>query len=183
MGALAYVTYIGFFSRDSARIVLIIDSLNGLYLLGADVQNELLTVPNREKCWLRAGPEFGPDQGRDFIFLWAMFGLKSVSASFREYMSKKMDEVGFKLSHYYKDVWMILDKSPDGEEYYEYVLIYADYIFAISLDLNMILNYVRRAVDAVIVTVYCIVLQEKLAGECMKRLVEVTYDYLFVHWS
>lgn len=59
----AAVTYSTVVSRDSVRIILTLAALNGLEVLGADIQNAFLTAPNLEKCYLRAGPEFGPDEG------------------------------------------------------------------------------------------------------------------------
>jgi hypothetical protein len=63
-GAPASVTYSTVVSCDSVRILLLIAALNELDVLGADVQNAILTAPNREKCWMSAGPEFGTEEGR-----------------------------------------------------------------------------------------------------------------------
>ena len=62
-GAPVSVTYSTVVSRDSVRILLTIAVLNDLDVLGADVQNAFLTAPNKEKCWMVAGPEFGPRKG------------------------------------------------------------------------------------------------------------------------
>ena len=94
----ASVTYSTVVSRDSVRIILTIAALNELDVLGADIQNAYLTAPNREKCWMRAGPEFGADQGKVFIVVRALYGLKSAGASFRAFISQKLDEMGFKSS-------------------------------------------------------------------------------------
>ncbi len=52
-GAPASVTtYSTVASRDSARILLLIVALNGLDVLGADVQNAFLTAPNKAKVWM-----------------------------------------------------------------------------------------------------------------------------------
>ena len=59
-GAPALVTYSTIVSRNSVRILLTIAALNEVDVLGADVQNAFLTAPNKEKCWIVAGPEFGP---------------------------------------------------------------------------------------------------------------------------
>ena len=47
-------TYRTVVSRDSVRIMLLVASLNELYVLSSDVQNAYLTSPNREKVWIRA---------------------------------------------------------------------------------------------------------------------------------
>ena len=70
------VTYSTVVSRDSVRIMLLIAALNDLDVMGADVQNAYLNVPNREKHWINDGPEFGENRGRYFIVARALYGLK-----------------------------------------------------------------------------------------------------------
>ena len=76
------VTYSTVVARDSVRIMLLIAALNNLKVKGADVQNAFLTAPNKERCYLYAGPEFGIHQGKCYIVSLALYGLKSASASF-----------------------------------------------------------------------------------------------------
>ena len=59
-----------------------------------------------EKVWLTAGPEFGPEQGKNMIVVRALYGLKSASASFRSFMARKLDDMGFKSSCGDFDIWM-----------------------------------------------------------------------------
>jgi hypothetical protein len=130
-------------SRDSVRIILTIAALNDLDILGADVQNAFLSAPCREKVWIRAGKEFGANQGKALIIVRALYGLKSASASFRSYMAEKLDELGFKSSMADPDVWMRSAVKADGEEYYEYVLVYVDDILAVSIDPRAILEGIQ----------------------------------------
>ena len=53
------VTYSTVVARNSVRIMLLIAALNDLDIQGADIQNAYLTASNKEKHWMRAGPEFG----------------------------------------------------------------------------------------------------------------------------
>ena len=55
-------------------------------------------------------------------------------------MSKKLDEIGLKSSPSDPDLWLRPAIKPDGEEYYEYVLMYVDDILAISIDPTGILK-------------------------------------------
>lgn len=64
--------------------------MNGLKILGADVQNAFLTAPNREKVWIRAGPEFGADEGKCFIVARALYGLESAGFSFRSFAAETL---------------------------------------------------------------------------------------------
>ena len=66
--------------------------------MGTDVQNAFLSADNLEKHWIRAGPEFGAEQGKVFIVVRALYGLKSASVAFRYFMANKLDEIGFKYS-------------------------------------------------------------------------------------
>ena len=77
------VTYSTVVSRDSVRLCLTIAALNGLEVMASDIENTYFTAPCREKCWTRAGPEFGEDIGKIFIITKALYGLKSSGASFR----------------------------------------------------------------------------------------------------
>ena len=69
-----------------------------------------------------------------------MYGLKSASAAFRYFMSKKLDEIGLKSIRSHPDLWLRPAIKPDGEEYYEYVLMYVDDILAISIDPTKIIK-------------------------------------------
>ncbi|KAI2500081.1 Reverse transcriptase (RNA-dependent DNA polymerase) [Fragilaria crotonensis] len=111
--------------------------------MGADVQNAFLTAPNKEKCWMVAGPEFGPDEGKNLLVVRALYGLKSASFSFRAYMAEKLSELGFHSTLADPDVWLRAATKCDGEEYYEYVLMYVDDILAISCEPELILRDVQ----------------------------------------
>ena len=143
-GAPASVTYSTVVSRDSVRILLTIAALNGLDVLGADVQNAFLTAPNKEKCWIVAGPEFGPEEGKTFLVVKALYGLKSASFSFRSYMAEKLTDMDFRSTVADPDVWLRAAAKGDGEEYYEYVLMYVDDILAISCNPKAILKDVQK---------------------------------------
>ena len=101
-------------------------ALNDLDVQGSDIQNAFLSADNLEKHWMRAGPEFGAEQGKVFIVVRALYGLKSASAAFRAFMAKKLDEIGFQSSPADPDVWLRPAVKFNGDEYYEYVLMYVD---------------------------------------------------------
>ena len=116
----ASVTYSMVFLRDSVWILLIIATLNELNIPGCDVQNAFLTPTNLEKHWIRAGPEFGANEGKVFIVRRALYGLKSASASFcSSMMAKCFDELlGFKSTHADPDVWIQPAKKINNVEKY-----------------------------------------------------------------
>ena len=139
----ASITYSTVVSRDSVRLILLVASLNDLDVMGCDVQNAFLSADNLEKHWIRAGPEFGAEQGKVFIVVRALYGLKSASAAFRAFMAKQLDEIGFKSSPADPDVWLRPAVKDDGEEYYEYVMMYVDDILAISMRATEVLESLK----------------------------------------
>ena len=128
----ASVTYSSVVSRDSVRICLLLAALNDLDVQSGDIENAYLTAPCREKCWCRGGPEFGSDEGKVFIVTQALYGLKSSGAAFRSFLAETLDSMGFKSSLADPDVWLRAAVKPDGEEYYEYILVYVDDILCMS---------------------------------------------------
>ena len=112
----ASIMYITLVSRDSVRILLLASALNDLDVMGADVQKASLSADNLEKQWIRAGPEFGAEQGNVFIVVRALYILKSASAAFRSFMANKLDEIGLKSSPADPDMWLRPAIKRDGEE-------------------------------------------------------------------
>ena len=122
----AAITYSSVVSRDSVRIVLTLAALNDLDILAADVEHAYLTAPCREKCYLIAGQEFGKLQGSILINRKALYGLKSLGAAFRAYLADHLDRLGWRSTLGDPDVWIRPSVKPDGERYYEYLLVYVD---------------------------------------------------------
>ena len=72
----APITYSTVVSRDSIRILLLAADLNDLDVIVEDLQNAFLSADNLEKHWIIAGPKFGAEQGKVFIVVRALYGLK-----------------------------------------------------------------------------------------------------------
>ena len=64
----------------------------------------------------------------------ALYGIKSSGAVFRVFLSEQLDDMGFKSSNTEPEVWMREATKSDGEDYYEYILVYVDNLLVISLD-------------------------------------------------
>ena len=110
------------------------------------MQNAFLTAPNKERCWMIAGPEFGTAEGKAFLVVKALYGLKSASFSFRSYMAEKLSDMGFQSSMADPDVWLQAATKGDGEQYHEYVLMYVNDILAISCEARPIVPRDARLV-------------------------------------
>ena len=57
------MTYSSVASRDSVRLLLLVEALNDIDVQSSDVQNTFPMAPVFEKIWLVVGPEFGPEFG------------------------------------------------------------------------------------------------------------------------
>ena len=138
------VTYSTVVSRDSVRIILLIAALNDLDVQGADIQNAYLIAPNKEKLWMKAGPDFGDNQGKYYVVSRALYGLKSAGASFRSFLAKKLDKLNFKSCIADPDVSHRPATKEDGSEYYEYVLTYVDDLIAVSQNAKKVLQDISQ---------------------------------------
>jgi len=127
------ITYSSVVSRDSMRIAFTMAQMLELDILSADIGNAYLNAPCREKIWVEAGPEFGESwKGCILLIKRALYGLKSSGAIWRNLLSSSMWALGFTSCIADPDVWLRPQIKPDGQEYYEYVLIYVDDIMCMS---------------------------------------------------
>ena len=75
-----------------------------------------------------------------------MYGLKSASASFRSFMAKKLDEIGYKSSKGDFDIWMRPATKLDGHQYYKYMMLYVDDVMAASHDAINLMKDLGRGI-------------------------------------
>ena len=59
-----------------------------------------------------AGPEFESDQGKPYIVVRALYGLKGAGASFRAFLAEIFDSMGFKSSIGDPEVWLRAEHKP-----------------------------------------------------------------------
>ena len=69
-----------------------------------------------------------------FIIVMALYGLKSSGAALRAFLADRLEEMVFKSSIIDPDLWIRPSTKADGEQYYEFILMYVDDILAISQD-------------------------------------------------
>ena len=82
------MTCAGIMSRETVSITLSIDALNDLEVKCGDVLNTYITVPVTEKIWTTLGPEFDADSGKTALEVRALYGLKSLGATFRKHLGE-----------------------------------------------------------------------------------------------
>mmetsp|Transcript_8647 Transcript_8647/g.12593 ORF Transcript_8647/g.12593 Transcript_8647/m.12593 type:complete len:946 (-) Transcript_8647:1039-3876(-) len=133
-------------TRESVRIMFTIAALNGLDLLGADVQNAYINAPTKEKVYTTAGLEFGSNAGRPAIIVRALYGLKSSGARWRDHLASILRREGFTSSLADADVWMRKARNPCGFVYWEYLLAYVDDILIISHQPHVVIDSLSQHV-------------------------------------
>jgi hypothetical protein len=120
-------------SRESVRIALLVAALNDLDVMGADILNAYLSARTTENIWTILGAEWGADAGHLALIIMALYGLKSSGATYRNHLASYLrKELKFHSCLADPDVWLCLARRQDGEEYYEYILVYVDNLLTIS---------------------------------------------------
>jgi Reverse transcriptase (RNA-dependent DNA polymerase) len=126
-------TYSSVVSRDSIRLALLIAALNDLDVLACDVQGAYLNAMTKEKIWTICGLEFGAHRhGKKALIVGALYGLKSSGARWREHLAQTLRDFGYQSCKADPDIWMKAKGKPNGDAYWEYVLVYVDDILCIS---------------------------------------------------
>ena len=126
-------TYAGVVSRESVRIAFTYAALNGLDVWAVDVQNAFLQAPCSEQYNTVCGPEFGSKFiGKLAIIVREAYGLKSAGADFRNHLHECMEHLGYEFYKADLDVWMRSGTRTEGQDYYEYFLMYVDNCLCIS---------------------------------------------------
>ena len=136
------ITYSSVVSRESVKIAFLVAALNDLDIMSCDIGNAYLNAPCREKIWFVAGKECGPDlEGKPCKLVRALYGLKSSGAAWRAMFSHFIiNTLGFLPTRIDPDVYYRKNYRPNGEAYYEYVLVYVDDVLAISHDPTTIMK-------------------------------------------
>ena len=62
----------------------------------------------------------------------AFYGLKSSEAALGAFLDERLDDMEFNSSIAYPDVWIRPVTKPDGEQYYNCILVYVDYLITIT---------------------------------------------------
>ena len=116
---------------ESVRLGFILARLNGLQVCAGDIGNAYLNARTREKVFIIAGPEFGPDlEGERLLVDKSLYGLKTSAARFHEHLSTKLRTLGYKPSKADADLWFRQD--PNG--HYEYIARYVDDVISFAKD-------------------------------------------------
>ena len=126
-------TYAGVVSRESVRIAFAYAALNGLDVCAADIRNAYLQAPSSQKDYVTCGSEFGlENEGKNALIHRALYGGKAAGRDFRNHLRACMRHLDFTPCLADPDVWMRPAKHSNGQEYYDFVLLYTDDALAIG---------------------------------------------------
>ena len=112
-------------------IALLYASLNYLDVLSCDVANSYLCAECKEKVWIKAGKEFGSDEGAVMIIRNALYGLKSAGNSWHNLLCETILQMGYENTIADPDVWRLRTRDKQGRDYYELILFYVDEIMCV----------------------------------------------------
>ncbi|CAJ1930019.1 unnamed protein product [Cylindrotheca closterium] len=125
--------YAGVVSRERVRIAFTYAALNDLEVCVVDIRNAYLQAPSSQKDYIVCGPEFGLENvGKVALIHCAIYGGKTAGRNFRNHLRACMRHLGFKSCPADPDVWMRPAIKADGQEYWEYILLYTDDCLRVS---------------------------------------------------
>jgi hypothetical protein len=116
---------------EAVRLGFFLARLNDLQVCAGDVGNAFLNAHTREKVFIIAGPEFGPElEGKRLMVDRSLYGLKTSAVRFHEHLSVKLRNLGHNPSKADPDLWV--KQFPDG--HFEYIARYVDDVISFSRD-------------------------------------------------
>jgi hypothetical protein len=108
------------------RLFYLIAVLNDVDILACDVQSVYINAGTKDKVWFNGRDEMGQHTDKMIVIVRALYGLKSLSACWREHMVQTLCNAGFAACKAVPDLWLRPEVKPDGMEFYEYILCYVD---------------------------------------------------------
>ena len=97
----------------------------------------------QEKIWTTLGAKHGVDEGKKYIIVRALYGLKSSGAAFRAHLCECMEALGYTSCLADPDLWYKA-QIRDGIEYYSYIFCYVDDIMVIHEDARPVLDRIDK---------------------------------------
>ena len=120
-------SYSGVVDRENVGITLFLAEHNDLELMAADIGNAYFHAKTREKVFIIAGPEFGPElEGRVMLVVKSLYGLTTSAARWHEELSKTLRSMGFTPTKADHDLWL-----KDCGTHYDYLCTWVDDIIDI----------------------------------------------------
>ena len=127
------LTYASVPSWESICLMFLVAALNDLNVVMTEIENAYLNAKVREMIWSTAGPEFREHNGAIILIVQALYGLKSSGAAWRAHFAQSLRDLGYESCvGGDPDVWRKPAVKPDGNKYYEYIVVYIDDLLVIG---------------------------------------------------
>ena len=127
------MTYASVVGREIVRIAFLVAALNDLKVLAGDIQNAYLNAHTKGRIYFRTGNEWKGDKGKIIVITRALYGLKSSGPIRQNHLADIIgNKLKFKSSLDDPDLWYKPMITPDGRDYYAYVLVYVNDILIID---------------------------------------------------
>jgi hypothetical protein len=136
-----YTTFSSTIKDISIRLLMVIAAQNNLHTMTTDVANAFCTAPCMEKIWSVAGKEFGDRQGSKVSLKRALYGTKTASRSFHEFLGALMIRMGFQPSRADQDLWWRKSDDYDG---YDYLATHVDDVICISKNPSQYISQIEQ---------------------------------------
>lgn len=136
-----YETFSSTVKDLTVRLLMLTAVQNRLNFITADVGNAFCTAPNVEKVWSKAGVEFGDKAGCKITLKRALYGTRTASRSFHEFLGELLLRMGFQPSRADQDLWW--KKSPDYEGY-DYIATHVDDIICAARDPSTYMSQIEQ---------------------------------------
>jgi hypothetical protein len=136
-----HTTYSSTIQDVSVRLLMVIAAQNGLFMMTADVANAFCTAPSMEKVWSIAGKEFGAREGAKVSLKRALYGTRTASRAFHEFLGELLQRMGFQPSRADQDLWW---RPSDDYKGYDYIATHVDDIICVSKDPSIYMTQIEQ---------------------------------------
>ena len=103
--------------------------LNQMEAWGTDISSAYLKVFTKEKLFVKAGPEFGDQEGRILLVEKALYGLRTSGVRWHERLANRLRGMGFFPCKAEPNIWM-----REKADHWEYIGTYVDDLAIASKD-------------------------------------------------
>eukprot|EP00980_Cylindrotheca_fusiformis_P010182 scaffold2267_cov92-Cylindrotheca_fusiformis.AAC.1 len=126
-----HVTYSSTIKDITIRLLMVVAAQNNLSTMTTDIANAFCTAPSLEQIWSTAGPEFGSREGAKVSLKRALYGTRTASRAFHEFLGALLLRMGFQPSRADQDLWWRKSDEYDG---YDYIATHVDDVICVSKD-------------------------------------------------
>ena len=115
--------YSGVVSLRGFYMCLFIAELNGLQSYATDIGNAYLEGFTNERLYVKAGKEFGDQEGHLLIVSRSLYGLRTLGVRWSETLGRCLTKLGFERSKCEDNIWI-----RNAGDHYELVATYVNYL-------------------------------------------------------